>query len=99
MIRRPPRSTLFPYTTLFRSHGPGCRAGGRASGHGDLHRHLGLEAARGAPPARGTAPGGGGGVVEAGAREQKNPRGIGRAAGRGKGEDSGGGGVFKKKKE
>src|SRR5690349_23523360 len=26
MIRRPPRSTLFPYTTLFRSHGDrGCR--------------------------------------------------------------------------
>src|SRR5438876_9150005 len=24
MIRRPPRSTLFPYTTLFRSR-PGCR--------------------------------------------------------------------------
>src|SRR5689334_24278747 len=24
MIRRPPRSTLFPYTTLFRSHGGGC---------------------------------------------------------------------------
>src|SRR3712207_8420034 len=23
MIRRPPRSTLFPYTTLFRSHEPG----------------------------------------------------------------------------
>src|SRR2546430_10855945 len=23
MIRRPPRSTLFPYTTLFRSCGPG----------------------------------------------------------------------------
>src|SRR5438034_6489288 len=23
MIRRPPRSTLFPYTTLFRSAGPG----------------------------------------------------------------------------
>src|SRR6266576_5964615 len=23
MIRRPPRSTLFPYTTLFRSHGVG----------------------------------------------------------------------------
>src|SRR3712207_7538858 len=23
MIRRPPRSTLFPYTTLFRSLGPG----------------------------------------------------------------------------
>src|SRR5688572_33484522 len=29
MIRRPPRSTLFPYTTLFRSEGPGR---GRADG-------------------------------------------------------------------
>src|SRR2546422_11761610 len=29
MIRRPPRSTLFPYTTLFRSLGPGVqRVGG-----------------------------------------------------------------------
>src|SRR2546422_5442979 len=27
MIRRPPRSTLFPYTTLFRSHVPGDPAG------------------------------------------------------------------------
>src|SRR3712207_7670134 len=37
MIRRPPRSTLFPYTTLFRS----LRAQ-RAAGHGqrDQHRHL-----------------------------------------------------------
>src|SRR6266571_4834989 len=26
MIRRPPRSTLFPYTTLFRSGPPRCRA-------------------------------------------------------------------------
>src|SRR5260370_4611313 len=26
MIRRPPRSTLFPYTTLFRSQGSGKRA-------------------------------------------------------------------------
>src|SRR3712207_7458773 len=26
MIRRPPRSTLFPYTTLFRSFRSGCRA-------------------------------------------------------------------------
>src|SRR2546430_11083963 len=25
MIRRPPRSTLFPYTTLFRSHDHGAR--------------------------------------------------------------------------
>src|SRR5260221_9590220 len=27
MIRRPPRSTLFPYTTLFRSHGNRIRHG------------------------------------------------------------------------
>src|SRR5215211_8536419 len=29
MIRRPPRSTLFPYTTLFRSAAPWCRTRGR----------------------------------------------------------------------
>src|SRR3712207_9402682 len=28
MIRRPPRSTLFPYTTLFRSRGARRRSGG-----------------------------------------------------------------------
>src|SRR6266536_1775559 len=28
MIRRPPRSTLFPYTTLFRSHRPAARDSG-----------------------------------------------------------------------
>src|SRR2546427_7398839 len=27
MIRRPPRSTLFPYTTLFRSHHRRCEVG------------------------------------------------------------------------
>src|SRR3712207_7857230 len=32
MIRRPPRSTLFPYTTLFRSHG---RLGGGVAGRQD----------------------------------------------------------------
>src|SRR3712207_7993271 len=32
MIRRPPRSTLFPYTTLFRS-GPLAEAGGRVAVH------------------------------------------------------------------
>src|SRR5438445_6625475 len=31
MIRRPPRSTLFPYTTLFRSDPPGGRLRGRAA--------------------------------------------------------------------
>src|SRR2546422_8636198 len=41
MIRRPPRSTLFPYTTLFRSHAPSRRGAGafrhRACSHTDLH--------------------------------------------------------------
>src|SRR2546422_6436738 len=36
MIRRPPRSTLFPYTTLFRSRCSG--RGGGASGPGRLRR-------------------------------------------------------------
>src|SRR3712207_8757653 len=40
MIRRPPRSTLFPYTTLFRSRG-GLRAGGLPAGRGDRARHRG----------------------------------------------------------
>src|SRR5215208_7601108 len=39
MIRRPPRSTLFPYTTLFRSIGP--PPGGRA-----WHPHRGRRADR-----------------------------------------------------
>src|SRR3712207_7417827 len=39
MIRRPPRSTLFPYTTLFRSEpapGPPARRGGRVAGDSQL---------------------------------------------------------------
>src|SRR2546422_6223462 len=35
MIRRPPRSTLFPYTTLFRSVGP-AEPDARAAGADDL---------------------------------------------------------------
>src|SRR3712207_7170088 len=31
MIRRPPRSTLFPYTTLFRSRTPEAHGGSRSS--------------------------------------------------------------------
>src|SRR2546430_15380889 len=37
MIRRPPRSTLFPYTTLFRSPVPAVRARGDLP-HRGLHR-------------------------------------------------------------
>src|SRR3712207_8027242 len=40
MIRRPPRSTLFPYTTLFRSPGPG----------GRRHRHRLRRAVRAGVP-------------------------------------------------
>src|SRR3712207_8495863 len=40
MIRRPPRSTLFPYTTLFRSVDPDTRVG---AGHA---RHVAQRAAR-----------------------------------------------------
>src|SRR2546422_4386081 len=35
MIRRPPRSTLFPYTTLFRSRGCGRGRGEREGGVAD----------------------------------------------------------------
>src|SRR2546422_2706106 len=40
MIRRPPRSTLFPYTTLFRSQVAGLAAvGARDAGEVDVDRH------------------------------------------------------------
>src|SRR3712207_8822636 len=38
MIRRPPRSTLFPYTTLFRSGRHGRRRALHAQAHGRLER-------------------------------------------------------------
>src|SRR2546427_7491751 len=40
MIRRPPRSTLFPYTTLFRSHEPQDIEVPRVLHLGALHREL-----------------------------------------------------------
>src|SRR3712207_8913078 len=42
MIRRPPRSTLFPYTTLFRSGAVGGRQ--QLLGHDALQRHGQLHA-------------------------------------------------------
>src|SRR5688572_32110302 len=41
MIRRPPRSTLFPYTTLFRSARYRRAIGGGGGARGDRDRHLG----------------------------------------------------------
>src|SRR5690349_23221299 len=51
MIRRPPRSTLFPYTTLFRSYGwstvPHEAHARRSAGSLDAHRpHNGLPSTR-----------------------------------------------------
>src|SRR2546427_8356746 len=43
MIRRPPRSTLFPYTTLFRSQGS---TGGFEASRGQGHQALGVRLAR-----------------------------------------------------
>src|SRR5256885_11902210 len=61
MIRRPPRSTLFPYTTLFRSHVHRRRNGRRRAGASGLGS-LGWGASRAPSPAvrrlAGAAPGG-----------------------------------------
>src|SRR5438270_4644955 len=47
MLRRPPRSTLFPYTTLFRSRVEGGPHDAEAREHGDLrHLHRGWHDAR-----------------------------------------------------
>src|SRR5438094_5061804 len=46
MIRRPPRSTLFPYTTLFRSHGA-YESALRAQVVDDLREHRGRSRTRG----------------------------------------------------
>src|SRR3712207_7542962 len=69
MIRRPPRSTLFPYTTLFRSftrnRGREAAARAREARHGD-------GPARHPPPGGGGARGrcrGGGGAPRAGRRD------------------------------
>src|SRR3712207_7503065 len=73
MIRRPPRSTLFPYTTLFRSDPV-------AGGEGELIKD---ERARGGvgrrPAVPATARRAGGGVRRASAGDAPGP--LGRAAG------------------
>src|SRR2546429_2328716 len=60
MIRRPPRSTLFPYTTLFRSHANSCPAEGglvRALPRGPVElQHSSHRSSRAPPWARKTGP-------------------------------------------
>src|SRR5256885_14925547 len=92
MIRRPPRSTLFPYTTLFRSprgcaapHGAGRRSARRRRVGGRAVPPLARPWLRLGPP-------------RLARRRRPAPAQIGRAAGRGRGEISGGAVSFKKKK-
>src|SRR5256885_12849404 len=74
MIRRPPRSTLFPYTTLFRSHA----RGGAAS---DRHRGAGVRRGRHDEPRRADGgdsharpQGAGRGGAPGGAQDRKSTR-------------------------
>src|SRR2546429_8438126 len=104
MIRRPPRSTLFPYTTLFRSRGQERRYRGAATGYfgsasrqrcGDLERASG----RGTRSAGGTVVGSAGKQSACRLERTRDGAGteeIGRGAWRGRGEISVGAGSFKK---
>src|SRR2546426_3863907 len=56
MIRRPPRSTLFPYTTLFRSGDRARRRPGGALSEPALPRARGHVAGRRLPPRLGALP-------------------------------------------
>src|SRR2546430_13337983 len=72
MIRRPPRSTLFPYTTLFRSREPRPRGGAHRRGPGARSLHL-PRLVR--PPPRSARRRGGGGGLErrcVGARSEEH---------------------------
>src|SRR2546422_8627844 len=53
MIRRPPRSTLFPYTTLFRSHASGAPPQRPRDTRGERAARGGRYARAGASPRRG----------------------------------------------
>src|SRR2546428_12049557 len=97
MIRRPPRSTLFPYTTLFRSGGALAREVDRAA---VVVRGDQVAAGRGRAEghrAGGLVRGGGLGGEVAGAAHDKG-REIGRASCRERVEISVGAGSLKKKR-
>src|SRR3712207_6984171 len=77
MIRRPPRSTLFPYTTLFRSCGePACRLPARARREVAAACALGRHRAARFPDARARQRrrGGGGTVDSERTRDRKSTR-------------------------
>src|SRR2546426_4813653 len=71
MIRRPPRSTLFPYTTLFRSS-RACRRGGGGHPAGRWARRRGKE--RGRRRVRGVPRRRGGHGREGGRGDRKSTR-------------------------
>src|SRR3712207_8453514 len=56
MIRRPPRSALFPYTTLFRSVRLGARGGGRGGADAPGQSVAHAQPRQGDPDVHGAAP-------------------------------------------
>src|SRR2546422_1771769 len=76
MIRRPPRSTLFPYTTLFRSErnrrarsgfpasAPGAQVNGSSSAHSRHERNRLEDSGRAARPTQSGDHGGGQGIQQ-----------------------------------
>src|SRR2546428_7503038 len=69
MIRRPPRSTLFPYTTLFRSPRSAGRPAATARGSPVLHARLGRVPHQAGPIATGSQL-----FVADGAQDRKSTR-------------------------
>src|SRR5256885_12741956 len=81
MMRRPPRSTLFPYTTLFRSARPPSPGGGAGAVSGPFPPGGGQPRPRGArpfgkhrPPPPSGPRGGVGGRGHLGGRDRKSTR-------------------------
>src|SRR5256884_8395776 len=72
MIRRPPRSTLFPYTTLFRSSSRGKNTAAKVGTGAGIGAIIGAIAGGGKGAAIGAAAGGGlGGGVQAATKGQQ----------------------------
>src|SRR2546430_9993252 len=77
MIRRPPRSTLFPYTTLFRSRRKHNKMGGYSQQlflHGDGLHHFDSVLGYPAAASQRLDPGGAGGIEGAPIRDRKSTR-------------------------